>query len=149
MGKGIIPPPPQKINMFVEQVDTAEPPQRPRITTRPRSKTVQEGAIVEMTCIAQVVNSRAQVYCSTPHAELNAISGCMVPVVHLQTFYVYSYNHVQKYVLFLLQGSPYPDITWWNNRRLVTGSRRITVSNGGQHLRIQVKSTEANTSGYR
>jgi hypothetical protein len=66
---------------------------------------------------------------------------------------------VQKYGLFLLQGSPYPDITWWNNRRLVTGGRRITVSNGGQHLRIQVKSTvvgriqvkskEANTSGYR
>jgi peptide subunit release factor 1 (eRF1) len=54
------PPPKKKINMYVEQVDTAEPPQRPRITTRPRSKTVQEGAIVEMTCIAQVVNSRAQ-----------------------------------------------------------------------------------------
>lgn len=69
------------------EVDTAEPPQPPRITTRPRSKTVQEGAIVEMTCIAQ--------------------------------------------------GSPYPDITWWNNRRLVTGSRRVTVSNGGQHFRIQ------------
>ena len=39
----------------------------------------------------------------------------------------------------ILQGSPYPDITWWNNNRIVTGNSRVTVSNGGQHLRIQVR----------
>lgn len=28
-------------------------------------------------------------------------------------------------------GQPYPDITWWNNNRLVNSDGRITVSNGG------------------
>ena len=40
-------------------------------------------------------------------------------------------------VTCVAEGSPYPTITWWNNNRLVTGSRRVTVSSGGQHLRIQ------------
>ena len=37
------------------------------------------------------------------------------------------------------EGHPYPDLSWWNNnRRVLTGSGggRITVSNGGQHLRL-------------
>jgi len=69
------------------QVDTSDPPAPPKITTRPRNKNVQEGGIIELTCVAQ--------------------------------------------------GSPYPTITWWNNRRLVIGNSRVTLSNGGQHLRIQ------------
>jgi len=69
------------------QVETSDPPTPPRITTRPRNRSVQEGGIIELTCVAQ--------------------------------------------------GSPYPTITWWNNRRLVTANSRVTLSNGGQHLRIQ------------
>ena len=42
-------------------------------------------------------------------------------------------------IFFFWKGNPYPTITWWNNRRLVTGSARLKLSNGGQHLRIQVK----------
>ena len=34
-------------------------------------------------------------------------------------------------------GSPYPDITWWNNNRIVSPNSRVSVSNSGQHLRIQ------------
>ena len=34
-------------------------------------------------------------------------------------------------------GQPYPDISWWNNNRLVNSDGRIQVSNGGQHLRIE------------
>ena len=68
-------------------VDSDLPPAPPRLTSRPRGARVQEGGIVEVTCVAE--------------------------------------------------GSPYPTITWWNNNRLVTGSRRVTVSSGGQHLRIQ------------
>lgn len=34
-------------------------------------------------------------------------------------------------------GQPYPDISWWNNNRLVNSDSRIQVSNGGQHLRIE------------
>ena len=38
-------------------------------------------------------------------------------------------------------GHPYPDLTWWNNNRLVStgggGGARVSVSNGGQHLRIE------------
>ena len=35
------------------------------------------------------------------------------------------------------EGSPQPDITWWNNNRLVATTGRVTVSNTGHHLRIQ------------
>ena len=35
------------------------------------------------------------------------------------------------------EGSPYPDISWWNNNRIVAPNSRVTVSNTGQHLRIQ------------
>lgn len=35
------------------------------------------------------------------------------------------------------EGSPYPDISWWNNNRIVSPNSRVTVSNTGQHLRIQ------------
>ena len=69
------------------KVNTRDPPQAPVITSRPRSATVRESEIVELTCVAS--------------------------------------------------GSPYPDITWWNNNRIVGNTARITVSNGGQHLRIQ------------
>jgi len=34
------------------------------------------------------------------------------------------------------RGSPYPDLTWWNDGRLINTDGRITVSNGGQHLRV-------------
>ncbi len=34
-------------------------------------------------------------------------------------------------------GHPYPDYTWWHDNRLINSDSRITVSNGGQHLRIQ------------
>ena len=34
-------------------------------------------------------------------------------------------------------GHPYPDVSWWNNNRLVDAGGRIQVSNGGQHLRIE------------
>jgi peroxidase len=34
-------------------------------------------------------------------------------------------------------GHPYPEITWWNNNRLVNSDGRVEVSNGGQHLRIE------------
>jgi peroxidase len=34
-------------------------------------------------------------------------------------------------------GHPYPEYTWWNDNRIVNSESRITVSNGGQHLRIQ------------
>ena len=37
----------------------------------------------------------------------------------------------------MADGSPYPDITWWNNNRIVTPNARVSVSNTGQHLRIQ------------
>ena len=36
------------------QVDTDEPVRAPSITTRPRSATVEEGGIIEMTCVAEV-----------------------------------------------------------------------------------------------
>ena len=35
------------------------------------------------------------------------------------------------------EGSPYPHITWWNNNRIVSPNSRVSVSNSGQHLRIQ------------
>ena len=35
------------------------------------------------------------------------------------------------------EGAPYPTITWWNNNRMVSPSSRVSVSNTGQHLRIQ------------
>ena len=35
------------------------------------------------------------------------------------------------------EGAPYPSITWWNNNRMVSPSSRVSVSNTGQHLRIQ------------
>ena len=35
------------------------------------------------------------------------------------------------------EGSPYPAITWWNNNRIVSPNSRVSVSNTGQHLRIQ------------
>ena len=35
------------------------------------------------------------------------------------------------------EGAPYPAITWWNNNRMVSPSSRVSVSNTGQHLRIQ------------
>lgn len=35
------------------------------------------------------------------------------------------------------QGHPYPDITWWNNNRIINSDGRITVSNGG--IRILLK----------
>ncbi|CAB4061543.1 PXDN [Lepeophtheirus salmonis] len=34
-------------------------------------------------------------------------------------------------------GHPYPDTTWWKNNRIVSSDNRITVSDSGQHLRIQ------------
>jgi peroxidase len=34
-------------------------------------------------------------------------------------------------------GQPYPVTSWWNNNRLVSSDGRISVSNGGQHLRIE------------
>ena len=39
---------------FLPQVETDEPPRPPTITSRPRSATVEEGGIVEMTCVAEV-----------------------------------------------------------------------------------------------
>ena len=35
------------------------------------------------------------------------------------------------------EGAPYPAITWWNNNRIVSPNSRMSVSNTGQHLRIQ------------
>ena len=35
------------------------------------------------------------------------------------------------------EGAPYPAITWWNNNRIVSPNPRVSVSNTGQHLRIQ------------
>ena len=44
------------------------------------------------------------------------------------------------------RGQPYPDISWWNNNRLVNSDGRIQVSNGGQHLRIEdAKTYDAGT----
>ncbi|XP_059088461.1 peroxidasin-like isoform X1 [Tigriopus californicus] len=37
----------------------------------------------------------------------------------------------------IAEGHPYPDFSWWKNKRLVNNDGRISVSNGGQHLRIQ------------
>ena len=35
-------------------------------------------------------------------------------------------------------GHPYPDVSWWNNNRLVhSDGSHVQVSNGGQHLRIE------------
>ena len=34
-------------------------------------------------------------------------------------------------------GHPYPDYSWWKDNRIVNSDGRVTVSNGGQHLRIQ------------
>lgn len=33
------------------------------------------------------------------------------------------------------EGAPYPDITWWNNNRIVSPNSRVSLSNTGQHLR--------------
>ena len=38
-------------------------------------------------------------------------------------------------------GHPYPDITWWNNNRIVNSNDKIQVSNSGQHLRIENSKT--------
>ena len=35
------------------------------------------------------------------------------------------------------EGAPYPVVTWWNNTRMGSPSSRVSVSNTGQHLRIQ------------
>ena len=37
----------------------------------------------------------------------------------------------------MASGHPYPDITWWNNNRIVNSNDKIQVSNSGQHLRIE------------
>ena len=38
----------------------------------------------------------------------------------------------------MASGHPYPDVSWWNNNRLVdSDGSRVQVSNGGQHLRIE------------
>lgn len=37
----------------------------------------------------------------------------------------------------IASGQPSPDITWWNNNRVVTSHSYIHVSNGGQHLRLE------------
>ena len=43
-------------------------------------------------------------------------------------------------------GHPYPDVTWWNNNRIVNSGDRFQVSNSGQHLRIEdVKTYDAGT----
>ena len=35
-------------------------------------------------------------------------------------------------------GQPYPDYSWWRDNRIINSDGgRLTVSNGGQHLRIQ------------
>ena len=36
-------------------------------------------------------------------------------------------------------GSPYPTLAWWRHNRILAGPGRISVSTGGQHLRIQVR----------
>lgn len=43
-------------------------------------------------------------------------------------------------------GHPYPDVTWWNNNRIINSGDRFQVSNSGQHLRIEdVKIYDAGT----
>ena len=34
------------------------------------------------------------------------------------------------------RGHPYPDITWWNNNRIVNSDNRRTVSNGGEVISL-------------
>ena len=173
-------------------MESTDPPYPPRITTKPRNKSVQEGGIIELTCVAEVtlyctllstflhieieiekINHKITLQLTNTHsATLQGINQLpcwnwrkisnLPPIVPVDGSYEQTWIQMKEdnlaesfvfslvvaidtrdidflnFINCLLQGSPYPTITWWNNRRLVTVNSRVTLSNGGQHLRIQV-----------